>query len=153
MHPVFVGHDAQLLGRASQFRDRGGRILDQAGAVGGVKPGTGDGARTQQRSGVLLVALHDGVDGVTATAREAARSFDTLVAALVAISDELSKAVAAARGVLGEVAEGKGTAGRVLRDPALYNSMQDAFERLGRALDEMRMLIEKWQREGLSVEF
>jgi hypothetical protein len=31
--------------------------------------------------------------------------------------------------------------------------MNDAAERLGKTLDEIRMLVEKWQTEGLPVKF
>jgi len=101
----------------------------------------------------LAGKLEHGVDRVTEIAQGTADSFDTLVAALVEVSDELSQAITGARTVLARVTDGKGTAARLLNDPAAYESMQDAFERLGLALEEMRMLVEKWQREGLPVKF
>ncbi len=101
----------------------------------------------------LAVKLDGGVDRVTEIAAGAAASFDALVVALVAVSDELSGAIGNARAVLAKVSDGEGTASRMVNDPALYESMQDAFERLDLALEEMRMLVEKWQREGLPVKF
>ena len=148
-----VGNVSSVVARADA------RLAELEAVIAGMAAWVGDTALRESIGALagnanrMTLKMYDGVDEVTATATDTARSLDTLVIALVTVSGELSQAISTARTVLGQVTHGEGTAGRVLRDPALYNSMQDAFERLSRALNEMRMLVEKWQREGLSVEF
>jgi hypothetical protein len=49
--------------------------------------------------------------------------------------------------------KGDGTVGKLLNDPALYQNFNDAAERIQKAVDEMKLLIEKWKAEGVPVQF
>ena len=48
---------------------------------------------------------------------------------------------------------GDGSIGKVLNDPALYNNLNDALERMKQALKELQLLIQKWKKEGVPVDF
>lgn len=58
---------------------------------------------------------------------------------------ELELTVAAAR-------TGKGTVGRMMQDPALYEGLADSAKRLDEALAKLNLLLDKIRAEGLGVE-
>ena len=58
---------------------------------------------------------------------------------------ELEQLMVAAR-------SGKGTAGRLIQDPALYEGLADAAKRLDEALAKLNLLLDKIRAEGLGVE-
>ncbi len=78
---------------------------------------------------------------------------EALTTRYVALADDMSKTLASATAMLEDARNGKGTLGKLVGDPALYNNMQDAAGRLSDALKEMKLLILKWKAEGLPVHF
>lgn len=50
-----------------------------------------------------------------------------------------------------QLSQGDGTAGRLLRDPKLYDEMLLTFQRMSSAVEEMQSLLEKWKREGMKI--
>lgn len=87
--------------------------------------------------------------------REASDGITTTMANLetryVALADNVSGMVAQMNKLLEEANRTDGTLGKVLRDPALYNNLDDAAQRIGTAADELKLLIEKWKAEGVPV--
>ncbi|MBN1347429.1 MAG: MCE family protein [Phycisphaerae bacterium] len=49
------------------------------------------------------------------------------------------------------MAEGKGTAGKFLNDPELYDAMVLTMKRLQLAVEDLNGLVKDWQREGVNV--
>ncbi len=49
------------------------------------------------------------------------------------------------------IADGKGTAGKFVNDPELYDSMVLTMKRLQLAIEDLNVLVKQWQREGLDV--
>jgi phospholipid/cholesterol/gamma-HCH transport system substrate-binding protein len=72
---------------------------------------------------------------------EAVPALDSLGAAF----EELNRLLAAARA-------GDGTVGRLMKDPALYESLTDSARRLESLLERAELLLEKIRAEGLDVE-
>ncbi|MAE65016.1 MAG: hypothetical protein CMJ18_12165 [Phycisphaeraceae bacterium] len=95
-------------------------------------------------------ASMDRLDEVSVGASE---DLDRLVNRYVAVADDLSGAIRSLRGVLDAARDGDGTMGRILNDPSLYNNVNDVVERLNEALKEAQLLIEKWKKEGLPIQF
>ena len=106
-----------------------------------------------QRATALAGKMDGGVDEIVRAAREAGQSFDRLSGRFVDVADELGAAVKSLRGVIDKAARGEGSVGKAMTDPALFNNMNDAVQRLGPVLDEFRMFLEKWQTEGLPLNF
>lgn len=84
---------------------------------------------------------------------DAKTKLDALTTRYVALADDLSKSLASMDQLLTDARTGKGTLGRVMQDPALYNNLTDAAARLNEALKQAQLLIEKWKAEGLPVQF
>lgn len=77
----------------------------------------------------------------------------TLTRRYYAVADDLSKTLTQAETLLKQAQAGNGTAAQLLRDPALYNNLNDSAKNLSDTLKEMQLLIEKWKAEGLPIQF
>ena len=69
------------------------------------------------------------------------------------MADDLSKSIEQANKLLAAANSGKGTVGKLVYDPALYENLDDSAKRLQLMIDEARLLIEKWKKEGLPIQF
>lgn len=87
---------------------------------------------------------------LTGTANE---SMATLTEKFVGLADEMSATIASAKSAIDQASQPNGTLGKLVADPALYNNLNDAAERLQKMLDETRLLVQKWKAEGLPVQF
>ncbi len=87
------------------------------------------------------------------TIAEARKKFDTISEKFIAVADDLGKTLENVNGLLAEARGGRGTLGKLVQDPALYDSLTDAAHRLNDAITEAKLLIQKWKSEGLPVHF
>jgi len=85
--------------------------------------------------------------------KSAAADASQLAKRYVAVADDLAGTIASLHEAIDQARTGQGTVGKLLNDPALYNNLNDAAERLSQAVTELRLLIEKWKAEGLPVQF
>ncbi len=69
------------------------------------------------------------------------------------VADQLAAAIAAMNKAIEQARAGDGTVGKLMSDPALYNNLNDAAQRLGTALTELNNLLTKMKNEGLPVKF
>lgn len=76
-----------------------------------------------------------------------------LVDRYVAAADDLSRTLHGLQQAVTAAQAGDGTLAKLLHDPAMYNNINDAVTRLTAALQEMRLLLEKWKKEGVPVQF
>ncbi|MEM1109860.1 MAG: MlaD family protein [Planctomycetota bacterium] len=97
-------------------------------------------------------------DDVNATASNARRASEDLASSLgnlekryVALADDVAGMVTQVNTLVEAVNAGEGSVGKVLQDPGLYNSLEDAAQRIGTAADELKLLIEKWKAEGVPL--
>ncbi len=98
-----------------------------------------DAADTVAQARLLMVTLNESVG--------------RLERRYAALADDLSGIVGSVRIIADKAASGQGTIGKLLHDPAVYDNLNDAVERLQTALDEMRLMFQKWKAEGLPVQF
>lgn len=101
--------------------------------------------------------LRDDVRTTAANARELSQRFNDSVEALraryIAVADDLSTTIQSMQKLADNTLEGGGTFGKLMNDPALYENLNDASQRLKAAIDDVRLLVEKWKAEGLPVQF
>lgn len=76
-----------------------------------------------------------------------------LMARLAATATSVDDTLAEIRGLALRAAEGEGTVGRLLNDPALYEDLDDAAARLATTLETLRLLIDAVNDGGVKVEF
>lgn len=134
-----VGNLATVLARADQ------RLAELKQAIEGINKYVND------------EELREDVRSTAANARALSQRFndslDTLKTRYVAVADDLSATVQAMKKLTDKTIEGGGTLGKMFNDPALYENLNDASERLKSAIDDVRLLVEKWKAEGLPVQF
>lgn len=70
-----------------------------------------------------------------------------------ALADDLSGAISTMQQLVDEARAGEGTLGRLVQDPAIYDNINDAAQRMRATVDDLRLLIQKWRAEGLPVQF
>jgi phospholipid/cholesterol/gamma-HCH transport system substrate-binding protein len=74
-----------------------------------------------------------------------------LSSTLVADAGQLGKLLSTINSAFVKIDKGEGTLGKLLNDPALYNTMVDASTALKGVLSQLTQLTEQWKREGLGV--
>lgn len=94
---------------------------------------------TSQTIDAQAVKVGDQVGTLTESARQTLKTVDDAAADIKAITASINR--------------GEGTAGQIVRNPELYNSLLDASKRLDKALEEFRLLAEKYRTEGLPIKF
>ncbi len=158
---TLVGENINLL-----VEQRSTETVDQGDAMGNLATVM---ARADQRLAELKTAiegvnsyvndeeLRADVRSTAANARELSKKFndslDTLRTRYVAVADDLSSVVQSMQKLTDKTLEGGGTFGKMMSDPALYENLNDASQRLKAAIDDVRLLVEKWKAEGLPVQF
>lgn len=112
-------------------------------------------ANAKDASAGAKLLVDDGRDlaaDAKATVNDVRGKVDQLTRRYIAVADDLSKSLARIDGLLATTQEGKGTLGKLFKDPALYDSFTDAANRLDDSLKEFKLLIEKWKAEGLPIQ-
>ncbi len=107
--------------------------------------------KTAANASVLTGRLNTTAQKADQLIDSARTDVDQLTKRYLAVADDLSATVTSARKTLEEARSGKGTLGKLMSDPALYDNLNDSIIRLGQALDQVRLLIEKIKTEGLPV--
>lgn len=125
--------DEQLLADIKSSADRLGKVLDEAAKA----------AATIERTAASIQKQSDDLGPkVTALTTDAAATLKKIDAAstdLAAIGQSIQR--------------GEGTLGQLVRNPDLYRSLNDASQRLDKALQELQLLLEKYRTEGLPIKF
>ncbi len=86
----------------------------------------------------------------TAAVGEQARS---ALAEFAGATRALGEAMLEVQTLVAGVNRGEGTAGMLAKNPDLYRSLNDAAQRLEKALTEAQLLIEKFRKEGVPIQF
>ena len=88
-------------------------------------------------------------DGLIETNADARKAIETIRVRAAGLLDNLDKLVTNVNGLVDGVKKGEGTLGKLVKNPKLYDELAITAERLNKALDELRGLIEKWKTEGV----
>ncbi|MFM9956913.1 MAG: MlaD family protein [Phycisphaerales bacterium] len=90
---------------------------------------------------------------VSDSAKGATDQFNKTAADLAAASRELGAVVHEVQGLVAKASGGEGTVGQLLNNPDLFRNLNDASMRLEQALTEAKLLIEKYRKEGIPIQF
>ena len=78
---------------------------------------------------------------------------DEGVGRFVVAAESMTAALEEIRTVASRVNQGEGTLGQLLVNPDLFRNMNDAASRLEKALLEAQLLLEKYRKEGVPIQF
>ena len=104
-----------------------------------------DAAIAANRIATAADALGNAAESVKSEAASVRNQLVPVLDSLGASFDEVNRLLGAAR-------TGEGTVGRLMKDPALYQSLSDAAQRLEGVLAKMELLLDKVRAEGLNVD-
>lgn len=112
------------------------------------------------RAATLFDQASEAVETWTATARTIDEQAQALGANATQAARDLGlmtasvgEAVQDVRVAVAKINDGEGTVGMLLNNPDLYNSLTDAARRLEKALTEAQLLIEKYRKEGIPIQW
>lgn len=92
---------------------------------------------TRKRLDTLGAQLETDLPSLSEDYRQLAKDFSQVLGQIQRVTERLEA--------------GEGTAGRLLTDASAYENLEDATDRLNAVLDDARLLIEKWRKEGLPL--
>jgi len=81
----------------------------------------------------------------------ASEKFQDLAARLLDDADRLGKVLTNLNRATAKIDSGKGTAGKLINDPALYNNLVDAAAALNSTLNKLQELLEIWNQRGIPI--
>ena len=119
-----------------------------------------DARRAIAHAADLFENAGDALESWTETARRVGDRVDRIgdqVVLATADFGELTRSLGVTieevRLVIGALNAGQGTAGQLLQNPDLFNAMTDAARRLERALLDAQLLVEKYRKEGIPLQW
>lgn len=123
-------------------------------SVGKASTDIGDAATTMKETSTQFRTLAtDTNKRIAALTETAQKRLDELTRRYITLADDMATLTAATTAAVNKAQSPDGTLGKLMTDPALYDNLNDASIRIGQALDEVTMLIEKWKNEGIPVNF
>jgi phospholipid/cholesterol/gamma-HCH transport system substrate-binding protein len=70
---------------------------------------------------------------------------------LLTTAEKLSSALDSVNRTVTKIESGKGSAGKLINDPELYNNLLEASQQLSQALKEFRQLLSHWKEKGVGI--
>ena len=174
--PEFASLATELQLTAKQFREsnivahmddqvqKAGKILDSVdklvsdpkmredihGAIANIRTAaetaTRVGAKLEQTTG----QISDTIGDARGTLGKVNASVDQLSKQTTARMEELSKTLNNLESITAKIDQGKGTAGALVNDPKLYQSLVDTSRELNATISDLKRLVEQWEQEGVS---
>ncbi len=88
---------------------------------------------------------------MTQTVSKTGQDVGELTKKLMNDADRISELLTSMNRVIVKMDQGEGTAGKLLNDPKLYNSLVEASEQLKKLMEDFRQLAEEWKKSGMTL--
>jgi phospholipid/cholesterol/gamma-HCH transport system substrate-binding protein len=98
-----------------------------------------------------LAAAHDTVVAAHETITKTQANIDDVTKQINARLAQTSKILENVQSITGKINNGTGTAGQLVNDPKLYQSLVDSARELNLTIVDLRRLIDQWEQEGASI--
>ena len=108
-------------------------------------------SQTMANAREMTGKLNEASGDLSQVIKDSGNNINNLSKRYVALADDLSKTVDSLNKAVTLAKDGKGTVGKLLNDPHLYDNINNDAERLGKALDELTLLIQQWREEGVPI--
>ena len=136
---------AAATGKAADAMDALKAFAAEAGKTAGeVRKTVADARQTMTDAGKA-------VRNFSALAKTADRRIEELAPRLIDGAEKLSAVLASINRLATKVESGKGTAGQLINDPKLYQSLLEAAQQLTEMMKEFRALAEDWRKNGVPL--
>jgi ABC-type transporter Mla subunit MlaD len=108
---------------------------------------------TTEKLGAAADGVSDTTQRVGQAADEAKVQLEQLSRRYIAVADDLSGLLGETEQLVSAARDGEGSMARMINDPRLYENFNDSVERIGLVMDELRLMIQKWNAEGIPIQF
>ena len=106
---------------------------------------------TAATANVTIEKFGDAATEVKSAATQTSTTVRISQAEIIKVADKLTDLLNSLEKSTNAIAEGKGTAGRLVNDPRLYDGLVDLTQSLKTTTDDLHTLIQKWKEEGLKL--
>lgn len=144
---------ATLLARADSVLANADAWLADDGLRGDVRVAVGSAKEAMDTFRGLGERAGKSLDGVDKAAEAVTAQISDVSASAKITLKSIEDAANDVRQISNAINRGEGTAGQLIRNPDLYNNLNISAQRLEKALDEFRLLAEKYRKEGLPLRF
>jgi len=90
-------------------------------------------------------------DNINKTTTRASQDLNDLAKKLMEDAEKISTLMSTFNRVIVKMDEGEGSAGKLLNDPKLYNSLVEAAQQMSKLMVDFRQLLEEWKKNGLPL--
>jgi len=148
--PALVGALEAIAGFGPALEDLH-RLLGDEQNQANFRAALAEGAEAMAAVKNLAEEARTSVRSVTRTATTTGQSIGKISDALIDNAEKVSAVMSTLNRTLTKMESGKGSAGKLLNDPKLYDDLVDATDQLSKLMTELRALIKTWKAEGVGV--
>ena len=146
---AFIANANDIIGDPSNKENIKATLANLTEATGSVGAAMDEAVRTMQSAQKALEDFRTLATTGSETLKSTDAKAERLVASLISTSDDLSKAVSQMRLAMEKVNSGGGTAGRLINDARLYESLLENTVQLNILLKDFKEMIDKIAAKGL----
>jgi len=126
-------------------------VTEQANRIGdNLEKFTTDLNDLQKQASDTMVEVKDTVADARKTINVTSEKLEVTSRNVIVRIDQVGKLLEQFQAIAGKVQRGEGTAGKLVTDARLYESMADTAAALRLMVADLRRLVQQWEQEGLS---
>jgi phospholipid/cholesterol/gamma-HCH transport system substrate-binding protein len=145
-----VGHLDQQVEKAGQILDSVNKIISDPQLRENVKVAVANIREASGRAADLAQQLQQTTKHVDTTVVNTNQHIDVISRQLNDRMEQIGKMLGHLESITAKIDQGKGTAGALVNNPQLYQSMQDTAVQLNQTIKDLKRLVEQWEQEGIS---
>jgi phospholipid/cholesterol/gamma-HCH transport system substrate-binding protein len=126
-------------------------VLGDAKTQGDLRTSIANLATTTNKLNKLADSLQNASSAATVTIKGAGNDIDSLSKQIGDRLTQMSAVLDSAQTIMVKVNSGQGTAGQLVNDPKLYQSLTDTARELDKTVADLQRLIEQWEQEGVNL--
>jgi len=156
--------DSNIVAHLDEQVQRAGKILDSVdkivsdpklrddikGAVSNIRSASENASRLTAKLEQTTDHVNQAVGDVRGTLAKTNTSIDTLTHQTSDRMEQLANTLANLESITNKIDKGQGTAGALVNDPKLYQSLVDTSRELNTTISDLKRLVEQWEQEGMS---
>ena len=106
---------------------------------------------TTEKLNTLADSLQNASDNANITIKDTQKDIDQLNKQIGDRLVQIAGALSSVQDIMQKVDQGKGTAGQLINDPRLYQSLVDTVRELNSTVTDLRRLVDQWEQEGVDL--
>jgi phospholipid/cholesterol/gamma-HCH transport system substrate-binding protein len=108
-------------------------------------------ATTTEKLNTLADSLQTASSTATVTIKGAGRDIDNMSKQVGDRLTQIAAVLTSVQSIMEKINNGQGTAGQLVNDPKLYQSLNDTARELDKTVADLQRLLEQWEQEGVDL--